>query len=1412
MKKIIKLFLLVLLLTVTLYGCDNNKSQEVTVTALYESISIKETEVKNYDYTTLFTITIDGKNEEVKAEYLNNLVKEVAGTYTITCEYQNKRAVTTIIVTATQYQVESTVDTIELKVSQVENYDFKTLYTTKIDGNVVPITADMISTDVKTEVGTYKYTVTVGNASKTITVKVIEDHYALIVKSYETIQIQVSEINDYDYTNLFTIYKDGTIIKTTLEMLDLTKINPTIDETFDVTLTYEDKSETVKVTVVKDEEIIVNAKNIITYPNSEMIDLTTLFEISKGTTIIPVTLDMISGAIDYTKEGTNNIVLTYLDKTYNATVEVKQGVVINYAKGNHVIIQKGTNQNTYMFSEDFIVIVNGIKFNLIPEKYLNLENVNFNEVGTYDVTISIPYIKKLNLSGATFDYVEKTITYDVREVKYDLTITEEELTLPYGTTSFYPYSNLKLKINDIKMAFTENPDWVNISNCYAQMISDEIDLNKFGRYEVKLEIYVYGVNAEPITVSYYVTVESNASITASDKVIFTGDTLYTKDLFELKINNEVKEIDQSLISGKVDTFTPGMYEITINYQGITKTSNVVVLDNLIKGTYKTNMKTLSTTEVDSSDETISIPGKKLGDMQFNDFENFTVNGSKVTVDEVISEKIIKIKIGSSNYTMYYYDGIIVFDPDNSIKLGFSDYRRPLVYFSASKYELMYKFDINYSDSHVLETTYSGYSIDTFQYRNIETNETKWFGLKIWLANKTSLDTIYEVTWGEVTYPEDFEMQTDVTGTIIFNDTDYDIIVKDRYTAKVIREEIDKTLYANKTFTGKINGQNATISVDKYGGYTIKINNEEYQSYSFYDLSQMKYGGINKVTNEIYIYICNKEEYQSAKFSVDPTTSTFTFIESDEYFGKYESENAYVFLDGYGSGVINFNKESYYQTTFNYQIINGIVVLKFTNLAPDFDYGTSMEFYLSSFLNRLTVKESKDNLLNGIVFDNIKITTGALIDIKNFVIGADQSTVRTTFYNNLQITTKDGLLSKEEKEKCLDLTKVSFSNPGFYYYTITITINGKKVSQIYPLQILEPIYDGNKLVATYGSGVNYSENSFMIDKYGRGILNTKDDSYEGNIIISGNDFALKAYNQDNKSISITGTLIAEGIVKISCAGNVNFDDYFTTGTYKTTGIKNLILQEFTYANNKTYILSKSNSDLGEVVEIELLKGDKVDVGSIIKIITEDTEYIIKIAKWNSTTDGFTLADDNRGTYTLEGCDDLVLDGFENATYGSLTGTYTATQRNITFISGSTIKAFKINVQTKTYEVVEVTLDNTLVEGKTYMATHTFTCNNSSYMATTSFTFEVGGKVLIKSSSSSHDDGDYACGDDTYNPPYENNSYGSYSVKGNKLTITVGEFNFEFVINDVITVSNMECTSTNISSDAHGYFKIGTIFTK
>ena len=105
-----------------------------------------------------------------------------------------------------------------------------------------------------------------------------------------------------------------------------------------------------------------------------------------------------------------------------------------------------------------------------------------------------------------------------------------------------------------------------------------------------------------------------------------------------------------------------------------------------------------------------------------------MNGSEATVIGGIDARTLIVRLGSYDYTLYYRDGIVVLDVDNSVKLGFSDYKRPLVYFHEDVWTIEDSVVINYSSDYVLQNSFPTYSIDTFRIKSKTDGETKWYGL------------------------------------------------------------------------------------------------------------------------------------------------------------------------------------------------------------------------------------------------------------------------------------------------------------------------------------------------------------------------------------------------------------------------------------------------------------------------------------------------------------------------------------------------------------------------------------------------------------------------------------------------------------------------------------------------------------
>lgn len=1422
MRKIKNLFLILLVL-ITLVGCTGGNNLPVTntikVTPKVTTVELEDTEVLDYDYLSLFTITENNQDIEVLESYVDkSLLKEEVGTYKVTCTYKNTSATVKVIVTTKEdlYDLTLLKEEIEVNKSLWNTYDYLSLFEAKVNGENVTITADMIENNVKPVVGTYTYVVTFNNIKKTLTVHIIDIHTVEVIPAYQLFEISLSEIESFDYTKLFNLYVDGQITKVTDDFIDISKlanieVGKTYDIVFDTTINNINVNKKITIKVIEDNEVVINAKNVTVYPNGSYIDLTTLFSITKGDEIIPVTMDMISGSIDYSQVGTNIITLKYQEFTKEAVVEVKRGVIIDYATSDTITITKGTNQDTYDFIGDFVVVINGVKFDNISINYLDTSIVDFNKVGSYKAKLTIPYNDQaLGLQGVKFTYVEKEITYVVTKNKYEIKVLNDVVELNKNVTKYNPFDNLKVTINGRNQTLTKNEGYVDIITCYAQELSNPIDLTLTGTQNVKIALYVNGVDETPVIVEFKVVVLLDIVITSQNAMVIAGGTLYTKDLFTITENNEKVEVTNEYITGIVDLFTPGIYEVTITYKNIEKTSKVVVLSSQMMGTYHTKQTTIPE-EVDSDDDEVTYGAvTRLKDLIISQDGSITVNGMNATIKEVIDENTLIISILNNDQKLIYNNGIIVINPLNKNKMQFNEYSRPLVYFHEDIYKVNKCYIINYGNSYVLSETYMSYSIDLLKVTNKKTEEVLWYALKVQLIEKNSADTVYDVTYGEASIPSDYDftVKTDteeVEGVLTFNGEQYKFVMQNASTGKVSKETVNRK-YANMTFTGKVDGVDAKLTTTQYEGFNLLVNNKLVLSVNTYNISSMKNGGIDYENDTLFFYNTTDDIY-SYKFKLNVQNKTFELIEKDNLFGKYVYDKMYIFLDGYGSGVVNFNTDSYYTTEFKYEAKNSDIKITYLNTKSNFEYEDESTFYIDTFNNVLTSKSFMNNEANNLAFENQYITTGAIIRINSYVVGADSDTVaKRKMLDNITIITKDGELSDSEKTSCINTSRIKFSKAGFYQFTITINVNGEDVVAYYAIQIIESIYKNNPVVGEYVSGVVTKNNSLSIDEYGRATLVYSDLVFNGSVTInSDNSFIIKASSTTKGNVTITGQLLANGIVYVECGGAVAFSNYYTTGLVSSTGNGKLTLHKISCGGVDSYLLFDGTSTSGTFVDCTLVSDN------IYKLEAFNVLYYVKILNFENEKTGLSAADEYRGVYTSNG-ETLTIDGFGGVSTGNSSGTYTLNGNIITAILGLNAAAYRLDKENMTFEKLNIVLDNSLVSGRTYAASYSFVCSGYYYTAYTKFVFSKNGKVTIISTSDEHDSGSEGCTEDSYNPVFASKTglVGSYSVSGNQVIIKVNNYTFTFTITDIINVDNLVTNTTNLDTSEHGYFGSGTVF--
>ena len=724
MKKAIKTAIICGLLAcpVALVGCQNDThtpqtSDVVVIDVDSYQIVIGDSAVEDYDWTRLFGLTVNGESITVSPDYIDaSSVKAQAGRYSVTITYGDKTETIEVIVTSDVNTLTFTDDvengTISIADEDVEGHDFKQYFVAVENGFEVDIPDGAVKSNVKPEPGTYTYEITFLKTTLVLNVNVVET--VRIVASYHAPQISVTAIESYDYTKLFSLYESGRPVRVTSDMVDATALRDlNAGEKGNVIFTYTRKGKpytrTVEVTVVADSQLAVNSRNIEIYPHSGDIDPTTLFEIKRGDVAIPVTADMITGEIDYSSDGENDTVSTltldYGGHKYTATVTVKTGVVIGYRSGEIVEITSGTEKTDYDFAADFVLTINGVRFvptstDLDAEQ---LDGVDFDKKGDYPVTLTVKYNSSPLVDGnADFTEYRKTITYRVVERTGRAWVKNPNVVLKSGTKTYNPHGNISAIGNGYNQGFTTDREQAENDKSglttYVDVLSDSIDFKSAAEQTVRLAVYVAGLSEAPTTLEFTVRIDGAVKIDARDAGVFIGSTIYTTDLFEITDEDGTVAVTEEMVGGKIDVFACGVYPVTCTYRGLTVTANVTVFDDEYIGTYSTLMTKLPVEEDDDDEYEEGWGGGEddwygdgyyaarknaersndvsaIGDFVIRQSGNATVDGNAAQIIGSDDNGVMLIRVGSNKYAAHIADGIAVLDPDNSVKLGFSDYRR-----------------------------------------------------------------------------------------------------------------------------------------------------------------------------------------------------------------------------------------------------------------------------------------------------------------------------------------------------------------------------------------------------------------------------------------------------------------------------------------------------------------------------------------------------------------------------------------------------------------------------------------------------------------------------------------------------------------------------------------------------------------
>ena len=360
--------------------------------------------------------------------------------------------------------------------------------------------------------------------------------------------------------------------------------------------------------------------------------------------------------------------------------------------------------------------------------------------------------------------------------------------------------------------------------------------------------------------------------------------------------------------------------------------------------------------------------------------------------------------------------------------------------------------------------------------------------------------------------------------------------------------------------------------------------------------------------------------------------------------------------------------------------------------------------------------------------------------------------------------------------------------------------------------MDSVYESNVLVGEYNAVIDAST-KLSIDKYGVCKIVYAGKTYEGMVkIYEDNTFIINAFDSLRNSIKVTGELLKNGIISVRSTGAVTFNEVLTTGAVEEIGCEGLILRMILINEEKTFVLSENRLSFGSFVEMQILEGNSVFEKDTIISLKGENEVVVKIRAWDNLHSGLIPSDGYRGIYSSNELNDIFVDGFGNVKYNDLFGTYDLNKNVITVMMETETFVLRLNKDSATYEKINIELNNTLVEGKSYSSSYIYYCSDYAYNANTTFEFKANGVVVVKSSSADHDSGDDMCSNDIYSPIFAtlDGTTGTYIVTGNKITVVINEIEFVFKISNVLDVQEIICISTNLDTDSHGYFGEDTIF--
>ncbi|EAF7125111.1 bacterial Ig-like domain-containing protein [Listeria monocytogenes] len=393
--------------------------------------------------------------------------------------------------------------------------------------------------------GTYPLTFTITKDGKTADVVI-----------QVTVAKDLTEVNAHDSTIYVgdswtaadnfnsALDKEGTSVNFSAIQVTGT-VNTQTAGTYPVTYTYNGVSTTVQVTV-KDVQTAVNAHDSVIYTGDSWTAADN-FDSAVDKDGRPIALKdvTVTGTVNTKQAGNYMITYTYDGVSTSITVTVKEDKEGVQAHDSTIYVG-----DTWSAEDNFDSAFDkdGKPVTFQAVKVVEKPTVNTKQAGTYEVTYS-------------YGNVSKTVTLTVKEVQTAVNAHDSTI---YVGDSWSAADNFD-------SARDKDGQPVALSDV---QVTGTVDTKQAGIYAI-----TYSYDGVSVTV-HVIVKDPQTAVHAHDSVIYAGDKWDAADNFDSAVDKDGKQVAYKDLTVSemptVDTHTPGVYQVTYSYDGISTTINVTV--------------------------------------------------------------------------------------------------------------------------------------------------------------------------------------------------------------------------------------------------------------------------------------------------------------------------------------------------------------------------------------------------------------------------------------------------------------------------------------------------------------------------------------------------------------------------------------------------------------------------------------------------------------------------------------------------------------------------------------------------------------------------------------------------------------------------------------------------------------------